>query len=163
LLKQGRFARKALPFFFALIAPSDSPFECSSELRLSALYLRLPPREMAGSMGSQALPLCSFPACCRLRPGSLDSFISPTDPLSMSAFARRLQARRLQSQLSQLWLLGIRWRGSQYVHFRCGPQACFRSLAAYNPAFQRSLRERLSIRFNVIGHPTTLESKLLGW
>jgi hypothetical protein len=35
-------------------------------------------------------------------------------------------------------------------------------LAAYNPAFQQSLRERLSIRFNVIGYPTTLESKLLG-
>src|SRR5262249_7688412 len=102
LLKQGRFAPKALPFFIALIAPSDSPPKFSSELRLSALYPRLPPREMADSVGSQALPLCSFPACCRLGPGSLDNFLSPTDPLSISAFARRLQARRLQSQLSQL-------------------------------------------------------------
>jgi hypothetical protein len=102
------FAPGALPPFVARMAPSDSPPRRPSELRLPALYPRSSPHEPVDLAGPQALPLCPVPACCRLHPGSLDGFVSPTHPPPIPAFARRQEARRLHSQLSQLCPLGIR-------------------------------------------------------
>jgi len=48
--------------------PSDSPARRPVELRLPALYPWLPPWAAVDLAGSQALPLCTVPACCRPSP-----------------------------------------------------------------------------------------------
>src|SRR3989449_4523848 len=124
------------------MTPSDSPARRPSEFRLPALYPRSPPPKLVDPPGSQAFSLCAVPACCRLHPGSLDGFVPPTHPPPIPAFARRLEARRLHSQLSQLCPLGLRQRGSLVVHWRCDLQVCLRPWAAYDPTSRWSLRGR---------------------
>ena len=145
------------------MTPSDSTARPPAEFQLPALYPRSPPREPVDRAGPQAFPLCSLPACCHLHPGSLDGFASPTPPPPIPAFARRPEARRLHSQLSQLCPLGLRGRGSSVIYWCCGLQVCLRPLAAYDPTSRWSLRGRYvgpARRDQLPGHARTQTTRV---